>query len=92
MSFVVVVVFNFFHRKSIEEKTLVDIDIEKVRKRISWRKKKNEKSHFSNAEIIRWPVQMPAFFNTHAYPGEMQEHLYPSSFLPGDVWPLKDLL
>lgn len=61
MSFVVVVVFNFFHRKSIEEKTLVDIDIEKVRKRISWRKKKNEKSHFSNAEIIRWPVQMPAF-------------------------------
>ena len=58
MGFVVVVVFIFFHRKSIEESTLVEIDIEKVRKRISWR---NEKSLFSNTEIIRWPVQMPAF-------------------------------
>ena len=41
-------VVSFFHRKSIEESTLVDIDIEKVRKSISWGKKKIEKSLFSN--------------------------------------------
>ena len=47
--------FFFFDRKSIEESTLVDIDIQKVRKIISWGKKKEkklEKSHFSNKESL----------------------------------------
>lgn len=65
-------VVSFFHRKSIEESTLVDIDIEKVRKRISWGKKKLRKVSSQTSNPL---VCANARIFTHAYPGEMQELL-----------------